>query len=259
MDKYYTPKQVAKYCIDKTFEIIGKENITHIIEPSAGSGSFSNQLDCDAYDIEPDSVGVIKQDYLKLDTPYQKGRLVIGNPPYGVRNTLSVKFFKKSVQIADYIAFILPISQLNNTQQMYEFDLIHSEEITSLGFDGLDSRIRLCLNMYKRPSGILNKKPTYKLKDVIIIENRRGGNTTIKEGYSVGICSFGWSVGKEVEYVGQYSNEFYLYVNNKVLEDDIINTIKNANWRNIVPMTGTEKINQWQVYKYLKDNIKGII
>ena len=26
-DKYYTPVDLAKYCIDKTFEIIGKENI----------------------------------------------------------------------------------------------------------------------------------------------------------------------------------------------------------------------------------------
>ena len=52
-DKYYTPVDLAKYCIGKTFEIIGKENITDIIEPSAGNGSFSNQLDCTAYDLYP--------------------------------------------------------------------------------------------------------------------------------------------------------------------------------------------------------------
>ena len=38
-DKYYTPIDLAKKCIDKTFEIIGKENITEIIEHSAGNGS----------------------------------------------------------------------------------------------------------------------------------------------------------------------------------------------------------------------------
>ena len=43
-DKYYTPVELSKYCIDKTFEIIGEDNITDIIEPSAGDGSFSNQL-----------------------------------------------------------------------------------------------------------------------------------------------------------------------------------------------------------------------
>ena len=120
-DKYYTPVYLAKYCIDKTFKIIGKENITDIIEPSAGNGSFSNQLDCTAYDLYPEGDNIIKQDYLKLDLPYKKGRLIIGNPPYGTKNTLPVKFYKKSIELSDYIAFILPIGQLNNNQQMYEF------------------------------------------------------------------------------------------------------------------------------------------
>lgn len=124
-DKYYTPIDLAKYCIDKTYKIIGAENITEIIEPSAGNGSFSNQLDCIAYDLYPECDSIIKQDYLTLDMDYKKGRLIIGNPPYGNKNTLSVKFYKKSIQLGDYIAFILPISQLNNNKQMYELSLIH--------------------------------------------------------------------------------------------------------------------------------------
>ena len=82
-DKYYTPIDLAKYCIDKTYEIIGKENITEIIEPSAGNGSFSNQLNCIAYDIEPECDGIIKQDFLTTELEYNKGRLIIGNPPLG--------------------------------------------------------------------------------------------------------------------------------------------------------------------------------
>ena len=81
LDKYYTPTDLAKYCIDKTFEVIGEENITDIIEPSAGNGSFSNLLECVAYDIEPEHESIIKQDYLELKLEYRKGRLVIGNPP----------------------------------------------------------------------------------------------------------------------------------------------------------------------------------
>ena len=128
-DKYYTPVDLAKYCIDKTFEIIGKENITDIIEPSAGNGSFSNQLDCTAYDLYPEGDNIIKQDYSKLDLPYKKGRLIIGNPPYGRCLNLAQKFYKKSIKLGDYIAFILPISQLNNSNSMYEFDLIYSEDL----------------------------------------------------------------------------------------------------------------------------------
>jgi len=43
LDKYYTDTNTAKQCIEKVYEIIGKENITQIIEPSAGNGSFSLQ------------------------------------------------------------------------------------------------------------------------------------------------------------------------------------------------------------------------
>lgn len=35
-DKYYTPKELAKRLINKTFDVIGKDNISEIIEPSAG-------------------------------------------------------------------------------------------------------------------------------------------------------------------------------------------------------------------------------
>ena len=97
-DKYYTSVKLSKYCIDKTFEIIGKENITDIIEPSAGNGSFSNQIDCTAYDIEPEQESIIQQDYLQLNLSYKEGRLIIGNPPYGPKMHLVVKFFKKSIE-----------------------------------------------------------------------------------------------------------------------------------------------------------------
>jgi predicted RNA methylase len=95
-DKYYTSKELAKYCINKTYEIIGEENISEVIEPAAGNGSFSLQVPtiCWAYDIEPEHESIMKQDFLKLDIGYLWGRLIIGNPPYGNRNTLAVQFLK---------------------------------------------------------------------------------------------------------------------------------------------------------------------
>ena len=45
LDKYYTPDDLAKYCVEKTKEIIGEENITEYLEPSAGSGVFLKYLD----------------------------------------------------------------------------------------------------------------------------------------------------------------------------------------------------------------------
>lgn len=87
LDKYYTSKETALYCINKTKEIIGVENITEWLEPSAGNGSFSLQLDnCLAFDILPEDESIIQQDFLTLDLGYKKGRCIISNPPFGKRN-----------------------------------------------------------------------------------------------------------------------------------------------------------------------------
>ena len=91
-------------------------------------------------------------------------------PPFGNRNTLSVKFYKKSIDLCDYIAFILPISQFNNNQQMYEFNLIYSEDLGKRDYS--DRVVHCCFNIYKKPSGQFNSKPDYRLKDIDIIEVR---------------------------------------------------------------------------------------
>lgn len=80
LDKFYTSKETVKKCIDIFFNQVNIEDITEIIEPSAGNGSFSLELDCKAYDIEPEHESIIKQDFLQLDVPYKKGRAIIGNP-----------------------------------------------------------------------------------------------------------------------------------------------------------------------------------
>lgn len=261
LDKYYTPKDLAEYCVNKTKEIIGEENISEWLEPSAGAGVFLDFLDDNylAYDISPEDNRIVKQDYLELDLEYKKGRCIIGNPPYGDRNSLSVKFFKKSILLGDYVAFILPSSQYNNNNQMYEFNLIHSEIISNKKFDSLDKRISLTFNIYKRPNGSLNKKPIYKLKDVNIKEARKGVKNSITNDFDVSMCSFGWSIGKQPEYINQYSNEFYIYVKNDLFKERVVNLIKNTNWREVIKhMTGVEKVNQWQVYKYIKEQIPEI-
>ena len=122
LDKYYTSKELAKHCIDVVNKL-GLE-ITETIEPSAGNGSFSLQIpNCIAYDLEPEHESIIKQDFLKLELPYKKGRLFIGNPPFGNRLNLVKQFYKLCVKSSDYIAFILPISQLNNNYELFTLDI----------------------------------------------------------------------------------------------------------------------------------------
>ena len=45
LDKFYTPKEIVNRCIDIFFNMVDVEDVTEIIEPSAGSGAFSLKLE----------------------------------------------------------------------------------------------------------------------------------------------------------------------------------------------------------------------
>lgn len=172
-DKYYTPQHIVSICIDTIIETISLDKITEVIEPAAGAGAFMHdeRLHVDyAYDIFPEAEDIIRADYLEIakTLQYKPGRLVLGNPPFGYAGNLYNQFYKSSVKIADYVAFILPISQLNSNIRLYEFDLIKSIDLGDCEYSG--RKIRCCFNIYTRPkSGILNKKSKpKKLKNTII-------------------------------------------------------------------------------------------
>ena len=108
LEQFFTTEENAKFCLSK----IDLKAYDLIIEPSAGSGSFSNLVDCIAFDIEPKNDKIIKQNYLELETSEYTNKkvLVIGNPPFGRQSSLAIKFINKSAEFADTIAFILPKS-----------------------------------------------------------------------------------------------------------------------------------------------------
>lgn len=257
LDKYYTNKELAKHCIDVAFKKLN--DITEVIEPSAGNGAFSLQIpNCIAYDLEPEHESIIKQDFLELNLPYKKGRLFIGNPPFGTRNTLSVRFYKKAITMSDAVAFILPASQYNNNQQMYEFDLIHSEMLPIIEYCGI--KLQCCFNVFKRPVNGLNLTPiNYTLKDVTILEWRRGGEYKIPQSYDLGICSWGASIGKEIKQQGQFALENYLIVNNLEYKQQILDVMKKAKWCKLYPNIATPRLGQWKIYKYLREQIPQLV
>ena len=121
IDKYYTKDTVVESCLDHVKTYLQIESNDLIIEPSAGNGSFISGIksitnNCKFYDLEPDNVEIVKQDYLLYDyndiknaSAYNKIH-VIGNPPFGRQSSLAIKFIKKSCEFCDSISFILPKS-----------------------------------------------------------------------------------------------------------------------------------------------------
>jgi hypothetical protein len=255
LDKYYTNMVTAKWCIDKTLEIIGNENISEIIEPSAGNGSFSSQIDCIAYDIQPEAQNIIQQDYLNLDIEYKKGRLIIGNPPFGSRMNLAQKFFQKSIQIGDYIAFILPISQFSNSASMFQFDLIFSHDLGKINFS--DRQLHCCFNIYKRPQNGLNQKKSDKLQDILIV--RQDANNYSEMTFDLRMCYWGnGSAGKILKEGETYSGEYKIQIKNDELKDKIIEVLSTVDWKKELNFIAMLRIKQYNIIEVLKKYIPQI-
>ena len=256
-DKYYTSDELAKYCVEKTKEIIGVENITEWLEPSAGAGAFLNHLPNDtlAYDIEPEDKRIVKQDFLELDLEYKKGRCIIGNPPYGRCLNLAQKFYKKSIDFGDYIVFILPISQLNNNRTFYEFDLLYSEDLGFKEYSGI--KLHCCFNIYKRPTNGLSKPIKTKLKDISIIRQDSKGYEN-KE-FDVRMCYWGnGSAGKILSNGENYSGEYKIQIHNEDLKEKIIKVLANVDWKKELNKIAMTRIKQYDIINLLKREIPEI-
>lgn len=259
LDKYYSSNDLSQRCIDIARRVLKGKKISEVIDPSAGNGSFSSKIkNCIAYDIEPEGDGIIKQDFLTLNLPYREGRLFITNPPFGVRMLLVKKFFKKCVSAGDYIGFVLPISQLNNEySMMYEFDLIHSEDLGEQDYSG--RKIHCCFNVYQRPeSGILNSMPVAELQDVEILREHSKGFHECKD-FDLRMCYWGnASAGKILNEGENYSAEWKITVKNKELKQKVIDAITRADWKKEIPKVAMLKIQKYHLVNYLKREIPEI-
>ena len=137
-DQFYTQEAVAKTCIDRVLALLPYVSEYLWVEPSAGNGSFLNQLPFQkiGLDIDPKSDTIVKQDYLTWVPPSQ-ACIVFGNPPFGKQSSLAKAFISKSCGFANVIAFILPKSFTKPS--MYKafhmnFHLVHSEELAKDSF-----------------------------------------------------------------------------------------------------------------------------
>jgi hypothetical protein len=148
-DQFFTPAITAKQCYDIFLQELKNngDNVDNyiFIEPSAGDGSFIKLLPENkfiAFDIEPRHENIQEQDYLNWFPPklkngiYKNKYIVIGNPPFGLRGHLALKFINHSYEFADYVAFILP--QLFESdgkgvprKRVEGYNLIYSKKIES--------------------------------------------------------------------------------------------------------------------------------
>ncbi|MBP3750251.1 MAG: hypothetical protein ILA44_02050 [Prevotella sp.] len=253
------------------------ENITDVIEPSCGAGAFIMTAPCPislAIDLEPEldelvdttnnnndkkmygvevkntsltpskiSLGhtkVAKHDFLTYPLTYQKGSLIVGNPPYGSRMNMALKFYNRATELGDYIAFILPISQLNNTSSMYRFMLLYSEDLGLRNYSG--KLLHCCLNIYKRrDEGGYNRKPKpVKVSGVSIY---RAGDPMFSAEADIIIRMRGAYTGQILSKSNHTKSAYHIKVDNPELKERVLNVLQSFDWSS-VQATGAKSISK---------------
>lgn len=139
-DQFFTCEETAKECytifLNKLKELRIDTTQYTFVEPSAGSGSFLKLFPADrriGVDIESKLPEVIVKDYLQWKPDANTKYLVLGNPPFGLRGNLALRFMNHSTY-ADFVGFILPqIFESNGKgackKRVNGLHLIHSQPI----------------------------------------------------------------------------------------------------------------------------------
>ncbi|MGL6100446.1 MAG: hypothetical protein ACRC0G_12575 [Fusobacteriaceae bacterium] len=114
LDKFYTKPEISKKCWELMNEHLD-ESYQYIVEPSAGSGSMLNAItgfETKGFDLMPENDNIIANDFLMGDAVgkecQDKKIAFFGNPPFGKKSDLAVKFINKALELSDIVGFILP-------------------------------------------------------------------------------------------------------------------------------------------------------
>jgi hypothetical protein len=174
LDQFYTNPVYAEQFLNTVANTIDLDLYDHILEPSAGTGSFYNLLDATkriGLDLEPKAAGVVKTDFFDWMPPMAKKIITIGNPPFGKNAALAVKFFNRAAEFSDVIAFVIPktfrkasiINRLNNKLHM-----IHDETVPdhSFIFNGATYNVPCAGQIWQRRENPREKIITLKLEQI---------------------------------------------------------------------------------------------
>lgn len=228
LDKFYTKKEVVKRILSK----INFNKYDFIIEPSAGDGSFSNQIkhtNLISIDKEPESKKIIKKDWFEYNIPeHFKNVLVIGNPPFGNRNELSKKFIQHSMSFSNVktIAFILPNVYKKHTLQKIIPNNWRIKKIIDLE----NNSFEICGQAYHVPCSffVFDKS---KGKDLRLNPDKYKEANDFFWGNknSFDIFIFGAAPKKMITDKPNKNNRGY-YIKSKIKINDLIKKIKNIDW-----------------------------
>ncbi len=148
-DQFYTKGSIAKTCTEILTTFLPLEDVSMLVEPSCGTGSFVKAAEkffpnIPIATIDIDTKAAPNAEHVNfLDWTFigfgTENKLVVtlGNPPFGKNSSLAVKFFNSAAKYSDVIAFILPLTfskpSIANRLDKH-FHLVHFEELPKDSF-----------------------------------------------------------------------------------------------------------------------------
>ncbi|MCY4419307.1 MAG: hypothetical protein OXB93_05610 [Cytophagales bacterium] len=253
LDKYYTKKKVVKDCLNT----LDMNRYDLIIEPAAGNGNFLHEIshpNIIGIDIEPESEGIIKQDWFSFKIPeIYLSVLVVGNPPFGRYHSMSRRFIEHALQFFNLktLAFILPNVYRKHTRQAIIPGEFRIKEILSLDKDafllnGKEYHIPSSFFVFDRSTGPDLRTPSLnhlkETKDFVF------GNP---KDYDIFV--FG-AAPKKITQEAKPNNRGY-YLKSKIGTQKLINRLQKIDWKGNSSAQGgvywlnkTEFLSQYQTH-----------
>jgi len=171
LDQFYTNPDVARYLFNVIKEEVNLENKI-LVEPSAGTGSFSNLFEQKSIklDLDPKQDDITKMDYFHFN-PEKNDYVVIGNPPFGKLSKLAIEFFNHS-SYADYICFVVPgtwrkPSVQNKLHRSYHLQYQEVLEKNSFLYNGKSHNVPCVFQIWKKEEYSRDLLPEKYSKDIL--------------------------------------------------------------------------------------------
>lgn len=235
IDKYYTKRSLAELCLTllKKYMNICEDDLC--IEPSAGNGSFIPSIkklfnNYIFYDLEPDNIEIIKQDYLLInyrDFNHKFDNIhIIGNPPFGRQSSLAIKFIKKSCEFCSSISFILPKSfKKDSLKKSFhpKFHLIFEMDLPDKSFlvDEVEHNVPCVFQIWEKKSYNRDIVEKMEPENFIFVEKTDNPDISFRRvGVNAG------NIDINIDKKSVQSHYFIKFTNKKSIEENLLELSK---------------------------------
>lgn len=253
LDKFYTKKTIVDECLS----YLKLNEYDCIIEPSAGSGAFSNEIsNVKAFDLLPENENIIQADWLKLDKSQFNNFnniLVIGNPPFGISGNLAYKFIVESMKFADTIAFILPKGfKKESMKNRIPLNFSLTEEIDlqkdSFTLEGNDYSVPCVFQIWQKAETLRSKVVYKNTTELFKFVKKEEADFRIQRvGGNAGKASLDLNVSKNSNYFVKNTSN---YSNDRLIEE-----INSLSFPSIDHTTGPKSLPKGELIKVVEEKL----